>query len=52
VNTGHSGVPEARTKWQPIVNGETFDEVIGKIPDVIKALTDLYEEAAGNGTGT
>ena len=51
VNAGCHGAPQPRSKWQPIVNGDTLDDVIDQIPDVIKALTDLYEEAK-HGTDT
>lgn len=48
-NTGSNGVPDPRTKWQPIINGDTAEDVINQIPDAIKALTDLYEEAIHHG---
>lgn len=45
VNTGCHGVPETRTKWQPMINADTKEEVINQIPGAIKALTELYEQA-------
>ena len=51
VNAGSHGVPQPRKKWQPLINGDSMDEVVKQIPDVINALTDLYEEAK-HGTDT
>ena len=54
VNTGYryNCVPQPRTKWTPIINGDSMDEVINQIPDAIKALTELYEIARGGEHGT
>ena len=41
---GREGRPEPASRWTPLAHGETMEEVLEKIPDVIKALTDLYEE--------
>ena len=43
---------EYRSKWQPVVNGDSLDDVVSKIPEVIKALTELYEMAKGEQHGT
>ena len=51
-NVGCPGVPESRNKWQPMINGDTVEDVIKQIPDAIKALTDLYEEATLHGQDT
>ena len=45
------GVPQPRSKWQPVINGDSMDDVINQIPDVINVLTDLYEEVK-HGTNT
>ena len=52
VNTGRDGVPEARSKWQPMINGDTCEDIINQIPGVIKELTELYEEAVKHGQDT
>jgi hypothetical protein len=51
VSKGRQGTPEARMKWVPLVNGETIEEVVNELPNVIKDLTELYEEAK-HGTDT
>ena len=45
VSKGRQGTPEASMKWVPLVNGETIEEVVNELPNVIKDLTELYEEA-------
>jgi hypothetical protein len=52
VNAGCHGKPEPRAKWQPLFNGDSLDEVVNMIPDAIKALTELYEQAKGEQHGT
>jgi len=52
VNRGRGGLPQPRTKWTPIINGESMEKVINQIPDAINALTELYEIARGGEHGT
>lgn len=52
VSKGWEGTAEYRTKWQPLFNEESFDDVVKRIPYVIQALTDLYEETKGAEHGT
>lgn len=52
VNRGREGLPQPRSRWTPIINGDSMDEVIDQIPDAIKALTELYEQAKGEQHGT
>ena len=49
---GYKNEPKARSKWQPLFNGDSFDEVVNMIPDAIKDLTELYEQAKGEDHGT
>jgi hypothetical protein len=51
VARGRNGIPEERTKWQTIINGDSKEDVVKQIPDLIKALNAIYEEAS-NGTDT
>lgn len=47
--------PEHRSKFMPLVNGDTVEEVVEKIPEVIKALTelyDMYKQSEGEQHGT
>ena len=50
VNRGYNGGPETRTKWQPLFNAENKEEVISRIPEVIRELTELYEEGTKDDT--
>ena len=52
VNAGCPGVPQPRTRWTPMINGDSIEDVINQIPDAIKALTELYEIARGGEHGT
>ena len=49
---GREGRAEYRTKWQVLLNDESFDDVVSQIPDIIQALTELYEDAKGANHGT
>ncbi len=51
-NTGYHGTPKPMKKWQTLFNGDSIDEVVNMIPDAIKALTELYEQAKGEQHGT
>ena len=43
----YPGRPEKRSKWNPLFSGDSPKEVIDKIPEAIRALTELYEQAKG-----
>lgn len=51
VNRGRGGLPQPRSRWTPMINGDSIEEVINKIPDAIKALTELYEQVKGEQHG-
>lgn len=52
VSSGSQEIPKPRGKWVPLFNADTFDDIVNKIPEAIKALTELYETARGDGNGT
>jgi hypothetical protein len=52
VNRGRGELPQPRSRWTPMINGDSIEEVINQIPDAIKALTELYEIARGGEHGT
>ena len=52
VSRGRQGIPENWSRWMPMFNGESFEDVVRQIPDAIKALTELYEETKGAEHGT
>ena len=44
--------PKVATKWMPLFSGDTIEEAVGKIPDAVKALQELYNDAKGGADGT
>lgn len=51
VSRGREALPQPRSRWTPIINGDSIEEVINQIPDAIKDLTELYEQVKGEQHG-
>lgn len=48
---GRMGVPVQRNKWNTLFYGSNREEVVMKIPDIIRDLMSLYEKARGDSDG-
>ena len=44
---GYASQREMRKKWVPIVCCDNREEAVMRIPEIIKALNELYEKAGG-----
>ena len=44
---GGSYIRQQRNKWVPIVCCDNREEAVTKIPEIVKALNELYEKACG-----
>ena len=51
VKKGPYSKPKEATKWMPLFSGDTIEEAVGKIPDAVKALQELYNDAKGGVDG-
>ena len=51
VRKGPYSKPKEATKWMPLFSGDTIEEAVGKIPDAVKALQELYNDAKGGVDG-
>ena len=44
---GREGKAEERSKWVPLFNGDSFYEILKRMPEVINELTEIFENAKG-----